>query len=218
MKKTISIILITILCLFSFCGCSVFEFWEKFERIEECKDYNVGPATITEDISKIELNWPSGKVTVKIGDSLAVEETGAEKLSDEVKCAWTVENSTLKVVFSKYELSSFISLSKDLIITVPRGVELQSIEISAASADIEMEGLSVTEYDIQTASGMINLKLDSAKNVEIQSSSGDVILNAKTVGECEIQSSSGVVDATVTDKIDNCDIETASGEVFLKLP
>lgn len=115
--------------------------------------------------------------------------------------------------------------------------EAQNIDISTASGKVDLSCTSkaisidtasgkvivnapcdLEKLSISTASGRQDLTLSTADTVEIDSASGSISIAADHIRDLEANSASGEMDLDFSSVPDECSIDTASGDITLKLP
>ncbi len=232
MKKIITILLVVFIivlsCLMISCSFSIIDY-------ENDENYQKGGATITSEITSIEIEWVRGSVSVEYcdSDSIGFSEASVEEIKDKYILRYNVEGSTLHIKFAKtgkYPLSNIIK--KDLTIKLPNSLQLNTLEIDSVSADVYVSGdnKTISNINIESVSGGIELIAD-AKSIDIESVSGNVAI-ASTADSLELESTSG--DASIggsfkyievtgvsgeiavnADALKNCEISTTSGNVLL---
>ena len=97
---------------------------------------------------------------------------------------------------------------------MPESLPLGNVEIRAASAEIEADGLTADALDVSTASGSINVDCE-ADAIRLNSASGSVRLNQRVeAAEVSIETASGRIDAELG-RVDAAQFESASGRIRL---
>ena len=132
-----------------------------------------------EKIQEIEIDWVSGSITIQMGDvdDIMVMEYCSETIQDPI--AYRVSGKTLEIQYCKNmdRLISFGGKStqeKHLVITFPQGWKGQLIEIDTASADLNMEKITIQELDFDGASGTCVMKDCTIDKVDLDTASGDI--------------------------------------------
>lgn len=180
--------------------------------------YTAGDAEFTDEIRRIEIDWPSGSVNLvpHAKDTVLLSEAAEEGMPEELRVHWWLEGSTLHVRFSASgaKQRAFNSWRKELTLTVPEALSLDGVEIRTASATVAAEGLAAETLDISTASGSI--RLDCAANaIRLNSASGSVQLTQRdSAAEVYIDTASGRIEAELG-HVDAAQLESASGRIAL---
>lgn len=217
MRRIIVYILLALLALAAICaltGCSGI----RSNTYANSERYSAGDAEFSDRIENIEVDWPSGSVRVVSHpeNTFLLSETAEEGMPEELRVHWWLEGSTLHVKFaaSGARQSLFNSWRKDLTLTVPESLPLANVEIRAASAEIEADGLTADALDVSTASGSIDVDCE-ADAIRLNSASGSVRLNQRVeAAEVSIETASGRIDAELG-RVDAAQFESASGRIRL---
>ena len=154
MRRIIVYILLALVALAAICaltGCSGI----RSNTYANSERYSAGDAEFSDRIENIEVDWPNGSVRVVSHpeNTFLLSETAEEGMPEELRVHWWLEGSTLHVKFaaSGARQSLFNSWRKDLTLTVPESLPLANVEIRAASAEIEADGLTADALDVTTA-------------------------------------------------------------------
>ena len=181
--------------------------------------------TVSADgIDAVQIDWISGDVTVKIGetDQIVFSETGAD-LTEKTALRYGVQGSTLAIHYCDDQPFINVALpDKQLTVIVPAtlAANLRSLSVGTVSANVTIDdpAFRLEKLDVETVSGNLNAVMDFAGIVELETVSGNLSING-AVNEFEAEAGSGAV-------LLNCrsgapgdlDIETVSGNVTLQLP
>lgn len=175
-------------------------------------------------IKNVEIEWISGKVEISAGsgDSIEFTEFCSQTLENEEKLVYSVKGDTLLIRVWRQrtgiQIGSF-GHSKDLVVTIPSSLasDMGSLDVSAVSADVRVDGITTEDADFETISGRISLGGMTADSVETSSTSGDIELNG-TFGDIQSNSVSGKIEIRDTDCPDRVEISTVSGNATLVIP
>lgn len=232
MKQFLSVMLTALLL----CGCFGCSLISKVTRYANADKYTAGGFTYEANaVTRIELDWAAGDVTLKNGTgTLSVSESGGDTLAVSERLHWWLDGTTLRIKYCESGFSHFIQAKqKHLNLELPENVDLK---IDIASGDIGADTLTVRTLDIDKASGSMKIASLTADEAEIDSASGGTELgtvavrggfsvdtasggltveriSAKTV---EIDTASGGVSLGL-DTVSTVDIDAASGRTRLKL-
>lgn len=174
------------------------------------------------DIANISIEWPSGTIRIQPGDvdriTFAETETGKERQ----QMVWSQDGNTLNLHFSE-ESFSFLSfgfsttISKDLLITVPRNWQCEELSISVASADVTVEDMTINEVDFDGASGVCVFENSIVNELSVDTASGNIhFTGTLDVLDCDAASADCVIQ--VTNVPSRIDLDSASGDLELILP
>lgn len=141
-------------------------------------------AVLADKIRNLEIDWVSGSITIKTGDTdqIIFSETGSD--SEKNTMVWKQTGNTLKIQFRQPKKFLGFSLDfsiggekeKDLTITIPKDWVGTKLSIDSVSAKVDVAEINVKDLDLDTVSGSINLT-GSVTNVELDSVSASCTLN-----------------------------------------
>ena len=180
--------------------------------------------TASTGLRDIEIQWVAGTITVQAGDvdQVTYQETEvsdskykmiARESSDDLKIIYCDEN--IGFSFSMFEAS--IDVIKDLTITVPRGMILESLEIDAASAEVIIRDLTIHEVSLDTASGKCQLDGCSIGELDIDTASGDVSFNG-SLDMLDFDAASAEFEGILTNTPRSIKVDSLSGDIDITLP
>lgn len=175
------------------------------------------------DIKNIEIEWVAGSITIqpsKTANDIQITESFGHDVSQTMVCKQS--GQTLKIQFCEDSMKfpSFgvdIDYSKDLVITVPENWNGNSLEIDAASTEVEVHDLNINELDFDGASG--KLTLDNCKIVilDIDTASGDVEFSG-ILKELDFDAASAKFDGEFFQMPNHLNLDTMSGDLTIVLP
>ena len=187
-------------------------------------------------IDAIQIDWVSGDVTVKIGetDQIVFSETGAD-LTEKTALRYGVQGSTLAIHYCDDQPFINVALpDKQLTVIVPASLaaNLRELSVGTVSADVFIDDptFRLEKLDVETVSGNLNAVMDFAGIVELDTVSGGLTVNASVnkfkaesvsgnlsingaVNEFEANSNSGTL--SVTGRLNRFETESVSGDVLL---
>ena len=208
-------------------------------KYDNADKYSAGDREFSEEITRVDIEWRSGSVTVseQDGSTVSVTETCSEDLSDSKKVHTWLEGSVLHIRFSASGETFFSSTpEKKLSVKLPKDLKLEAFDYSGSSADTSFENITAGAVRADSSSGGLNftsctadsfkleassgdIKLDqkgSTDSIKAETSSGKITLSAEDAGEIITESSSG--DQSVkAGKAGKLSTEASSGEVELHL-
>ena len=176
--------------------------------------YNVGTASVAADgISRVEIYWQAGTVTVEpgAGNSITLTETGTEE--EKYQLRYLVEGDLLTIRFAKPGIYRSLP-SKDLTVTLPAALE--DLVVSTVSASVEVSELPIQAIDLDTVSGCCIVGGDPAV-LEWQSVSGALNFTG-SASEIQGDSVSGNGTFYLTATPDRFTCDTISGDVTVSIP
>ncbi|MDO4568272.1 MAG: DUF4097 family beta strand repeat-containing protein [Clostridia bacterium] len=238
--RAVVVIAVALVAAFAFSGCIVIGDWGFGWQREDLSGYALGDAEITERVDEISIEWTAGIVELASWDGAVVKftEAAAMPLEDEYRLRYNVEGSRLNIWFmSSTKLN--INLSKTLTVYVPQDWSLEELDVSTASAQVGVSGLSVGDLDFESASGDLRVAdsivsgdveigvasgsitvglIGESDEFRVNSVSGDVMLDAQYVRLVDVSTVSGDVELSAERASQRCDVETVSGGVRIALP
>lgn len=205
-----AVIAITAVCGLS--GCSTFD----SVIYTDSDKYSVGDAAISDTVENIEIDWRSGSVNIVSHSehSVLISEDIDSEASDDLRVHWWLDGTTLHVKFaaSGVRLRLLDTEQKNLTLTVPDTLTASSVNVRAASADIDAAELKAERLNVSTASGSMNIQCE-AEDIMLNSASGGVQLNQKgNAKQVNISTASGDIDADL-ECADTAEIEAVSGSI-----
>lgn len=197
MKKIISFLLLTLLSA-SFI----------FSQELDTNTYSFMPA----QIRNINVNFAAGNVTVKTGfsDMVTVE---VKKEPDASAPNVKMDGNILSV---KTKLFSSFKKEQQIEITLPSGLELDSITLISASANNYVESVKAKTLEITTASGLVKI-IDSnfSDFIKVGGASGKVSVSNTEAGTMVLSAVSGEI-LVEKSKSKSLKTEAVNGQLYIK--
>lgn len=204
--------------------------------------YQIGDASVpASKVKKLEIDWISGSITVDAlssGDTVSFKESAKGKIEENERLRWYLEGSTLHIKWCKSGLKA-ANRQKDLKVTLPSSLSLESITINGVSASIALKGLEAKKLDLNTVSGGVDLSngkvkentlntvsgklslsyADAPKSIAVGSVSGDtlVTLPKGTGFKAEINAVSGSFSSSIPTIKDEKTYTAGNGEVEIEV-
>ena len=140
------------------------------------KPVNGEASVIASDVDALEIDWASGSICIKVADTdtITFAESGGD---EEFPMTYNLNNGTLQLGYASGKIQIGITSipNKDLTVTVPKNWNCEELEINAASVDVDISDLNVTELSINGAAN--NLRFNgSIDNLECDGASNDLEL------------------------------------------
>ena len=206
MKKIVSLISIIISICLILGGCSA------VDRISSGA-YTEGDTEITDEIYKIDIEWPAGSVMVRgstVAKGIIIKESGSE-----VKLASRVIGS---VLYIKPAMPGKEAVEKSLTVIVPPDYNYREIEIRTDSASAGLRFLKTSRADIETVSGSISvISCEIDDEAELESKTGNITAGGGIV-DYDLQTVSGGIEITTDTVPEDLDAETVKGFIVANLP
>ena len=180
--------------------------------------------TTSSQIREIEIQWVLGTITIEAGDvdQVVYQETPVsdsryrmvtKASSDELKIQYCSENVGLS--FSMF--GTEINVVKDLTITVPKDMTLESLEIEAASAEVIIRGLTIDEVSLDTASGKCELEGCRIGELDVDTASGDIRFNG-SLNVLDFDAASAEFEGFFDNTPRRIKMDSLSGDIDITLP
>lgn len=167
-------------------------------------------------IRDLTIEWAAGSITIQPTDTDIIEvlEYGS---GDPMVCRREGDKLVIKFDNVDIHFGITINYSKDLVINVPRGWVCDSLEIDAASADVDVTGLEIREVDFDGASGVCTFTDCTVDEMDVDTASGNVNFEgALNALECDAASADCTLVLYNTPK--RIDMDCASGDLDITLP
>lgn len=176
--------------------------------------YSVGAGSIpAEGISRVEIYWQAGSVTVAQGEGEAIAFTESETEKEKYELRYLVEGDQLTIRFA--EAGIYRSLpSKDLTLTLPGA--LGDLVVDTVSASVEIPALPIQGISLDTVSGNCTVAGDPTV-LEWESVSGELTFTGSAM-EIQGDSVSGSAAFHLTETPSRFTCDTVSGDVSLTIP
>ena len=209
-------------------------------KYENADKYSFGDREFSEEITRVDIDWSSGKVTVSEneGNTVSVTETCSEELSDSKKVHTWLEGSVLHIRFSASGETFYGSTpEKKLSVKLPKGLKLDAFDYSGSSAEASFENITAgavradsssgdlrftsctaDSFKAETSSGKITISAEDAGEIVTETSSGDQNIKAAKANRFSAEASSGGVEARLGAMPSELKIDTSSGDLELYLP
>ena len=172
-----------------------------------------------ESILHMDIHWTAGSVTIQKGntDRILLSESGKFDIGEAMVYRQegqklTIEYQERDVYFGIYSVPE-----KDLTITVPRDWEGVSISLDTASADLQMNHITVREVELDSASGGAVFENCTIEELDIDTASGDVHFTG-SLNKLEYDAASADLHAVFHNVPRSLDMGTASGDMDITLP
>lgn len=176
--------------------------------------YSVGAGSIpAEGISRVEIYWQAGTVTVAQGEGEAITLTESETEEEKFELRYLVEGDQLTIRFAKDGIYRSLP-SKDLTLTLPGA--LGDLVVDTVSASVEIPALPIQGISLDTVSGNCTVAGDPTV-LEWESVSGELTFTGSAM-EIQGDSVSGSATFHLTETPSRFTCDTVSGDVSLTIP
>ena len=149
------------------------------------------------DVNNLEIDWASGSVRIAVADTeeITFSDTGSESCP----MTYSLDGDTLRLAYSKGQVQiGFVSTpSKDLTVTIPRNWVCEELEINAASVDVDITDLAVSNLSLNGASNELRF-FGSIDSLDCDGASNDLsLICANSPEEISIDGASCSLDLTL---------------------
>lgn len=174
-------------------------------------------------IQEIDINWVAGDIFIlstKV-DEITVSES--DVTDEKYALVYQIKGNKLEIDFCKeallsgFGVSFSADISKDLYIEVPKSWMGRSIELDAASADLEMHNITLQEMDLDGASGKCSFLKCDIRNLDIDTASGDVYYEG-TLETLDFDAASASFIGQFSNTPSRIDMDGMSGNLDIALP
>ena len=213
MKKSIIFAALVSAAMMCLCSCSIGFINGSAVKYSNSDKYTAGDREISDKIDELDIEWPSGKVTVSASDNetVSIKETSKNELEDKYKVHSWADGSTLHIRFCKS--GERCDENKTLEISVPEDTEFKAINVDSSSADVTIEGLSSKEVSMDASSGNMTYN-GSTDSFTADTSSGNISFSGEA-SDISAECSSGEVFIDQKGKSESIYAETSSGDIEL---
>lgn len=186
-------------------------------------DHGTSGAVKADQIKNIDIEWVSGSIQIKQegnADEITISESGTG--DEKYRMVYRQDGDTLEIQYCKDSISfsSFsvnMNLSKDLVIIVPEGWQIKSVDIETASAELEVTGMTIDKIDFEGASGSCQFQNCTVGTLDMDTASGDIYFTG-ALNTLDFDGASGDLTLELTNTPSRIDLDTASGDLTMTLP
>ena len=236
-SKTAMVICAAVLIAAVAFGAGNSNVWSAGYQYDNAGKYTAGGTSFSKSVKNLDVDWIDGKVdiTYEKGNVVTVSEKTEKKLSKDQELRWWLDGETLRIRYAKQGLHLNWNLKKELTITLPEGIILEDVDISATSGTLsipamEAENLSldVTSGEIYAAanagmvpagatSGDIELYIGKeAQEIEAGATSGSILIEAADAGQVKVDTTSGEIRVDAGN-VGNFHADSTSGKICAKI-
>lgn len=131
------------------------------------------------DVRNLEIDWAAGSVRIETADTSEI--TFSDNGTDSCPMSYYLDGDTLRLAYSKGQIQiGFVSTpNKDLSVTVPKDWVCEELEINAASVEVDIVDLTVTELDLDGAANEVRFS-GSVEKLNCDGASCDLLLLCTT--------------------------------------
>ncbi len=178
-----------------------------------------------EEISKLEIVWVDGDITILALPDIDVIRVQEEAVSDSrYQMQARTGGRTLKLQFAEERLMEFgfginngTYFSKDLTIEVPAGWICEELELDVAAADLTIHNLTIRQMDFDGASGTCDFVNCNVSDLDMDTASGDVTFQG-TLNTLDFDAASASFLGELQNTPSRIDMDGMSGSLDIALP
>lgn len=179
--------------------------------------------TFPTELNEIEIEWIAGDIVIMAKDIEEIVVFESDVSDEKYSLLWNVQGNRLEILFceeqlvSGFGISNTAKLNKDLYIYVPMDWEAKSLEVDAASANMEIHNISAREIDFDGASGTCDFHNCNISDLDIDTASGDVNFTG-TLDTLDFDAASASFIGDLQNTPSRIDMDSMSGSLDLALP
>ena len=179
-------------------------------------------AFLPDQVQDVEIEWVSGSITIEAADTDQILIYETEPSESKYRMVCKHRNGKLSIEYSENEnhlisIGNASNFEKDLTVRIPRDWNCRSLEISAASANVEANGLTAEEVEIESASGTCDFRDSVVGNLSVETASGDIRYTG-TLHTLDCDAASANILAVLNNTPKRIKMDTMSGKVDVTLP
>lgn len=172
-----------------------------------------------DNIDIIDIDHGAGALIIKSGETDKV--TVYIEDNDNNKYNVRTSGGTLRIENGRnfdniFGISWNENISSRLIITLPKDIELEKIDIDAGAGEIILQDFTTKDLDIDAGAGQVKITNVEAYQVDIDGGAGELIFANVVFSDSDISAGVGVLDFTGKLLNEN-DISAGVGEIILNI-
>ena len=160
------------------------------------------------NIERIKIDNINTFVTIKEGSSFRVDAINVDK-----RLKVKLVNNTLKIEEKRIGINNTDS---NLIITIPKNIELSEINISDSASKILIMDINVSSFEIEQGIGLLEIKDSYIKNASIDGGIGEIDVTNTKFYNLELDSGIGDIDVNAS-IMENSEISCGIGNIDINL-
>ena len=173
-------------------------------------------------VHSLEIEWVAGHIQIIPTETDEIRISESTVSDPRNAMVWKVKDGQLSIDFAENEDQFFgfrnhTYHKKDLTIYVPLAWECRSLEIDAASATEEAEGVTIREVEFDGASGTCEFRSCHIDRMDIDTASGDIHFSGH-LGTLDCDAASADIVVVLENIPSRIDVDTMSGDLDVTLP
>ena len=183
---------------------------------DNAEKYTAGDAVISSPVKNLDVDWTSGTVNIAYhkDNTILIAETSKKEISPDRQMRWWLDGNTLRIRYEKpgLHLFSITTQEKELTVTLPEGLALESVKIDATSGLLNIPSLTADDLKLDVTSGGIFAQAEAGK-ISAEATSGEIDLEIVSAAETITASAtSGEIRIKAADA-DKVHLDTTSGNI-----
>ena len=173
--KKIYAFFVAFIVLFSLSSCKLLSKYEAYENYRSYHIINNSGELIYDSISKINIDWVKGAVTIKPTEEytgILVKEVTKESYNEDLLCRLWKNGKELNIKYCASNTTILNDVSKELIVYLPKNYVLDELEIDLYSSSLDVSDINVTDLEIENISGLVNVTNVHVNKIEYSGVSG----------------------------------------------
>lgn len=172
-----------------------------------------------EEIENLHIEWMAGSITVIPADVDSIRFYENEGLAEKEQLAWSKQGDTLAIRFTEAQFHFGITVEKpkNLMIQVPKSWTCQELKIEAASAAVQITGMTIDTLDLDSASGACKMDDCHVRMLDMDTASGEIHFTG-TLQKLECDAASANCILRLANTPNRIDADMVSGDLRLILP
>ncbi|MDE6852204.1 MAG: DUF4097 domain-containing protein [Lachnospiraceae bacterium] len=169
----------------------------------------------SQEICNLDFNLAAGDITITTGDEFSISGTKIySEIRDDGK-TWYLESP-------KRKWYHFLSnrVAGDWEITLPRGHQFESVNISFAAADLDVDYLCAKDLTIHGGAGDADIEsLKVNESLDLKIAAGSLSIDkGEMEGDCRLDCGAGELDMEMSHMTGSLDANCGMGQIALELP
>lgn len=179
-----------------------------------------------DEVTHLEIEWVAGSITIQPGETDTISFAETEVSDEKYQMIWKQSGDKLiieycaasaKNIFGGVTFNIGSDLTKDLVITVPADWVCSSLNIDAASAQVNIQNMTLHEVEFDGASAICVFDQCQVRELSVDTASGDVRFTG-TLDILDFDAMSASFIATFDSTPSSLKVDTMSGDLDLTLP
>ena len=188
------------------------------------ESYNGTPVSVdAAKIREIEIEWAAGSIVIQPADTDELSFREEDVGSSGKPMHWKIQEDSILIQYAEdgtFPIKvgmDWKNENKNLIIEVPVAWPLDSLEVTAAAASLEVKELTIREMEFDGASGSCVFDNCTVEKLDLDTASGNVHFTG-SLQQMECDAASADILLELNNVPRSLDLDTASGDLDVTLP